>query len=187
MSNPLEMLEVVDNNDNVIRTETKEKIHDEELLHRDVHIWFITPNGEIVFQHRSKSKNLLPDKLDATVAGHVELNDSYEKTAIKECKEETGVDIDVNKLVFLIKNKKSTINHINGKSHNTIGTQYAYLYDGQISDLKVEKEDGEGFELWKIDELPNLSEKDKSKFIPEILCEEMFTLFNKAKNIFYIK
>ena len=104
MSNPLEMLEVVDNNDNVIRTETKEKIHDEELLHRDVHIWFITPNGEIVFQHRSKSKNLLPDKLDATVAGHVELNDSYEKTAIKECKEETGVDIDVNKLVFLIKN-----------------------------------------------------------------------------------
>ncbi len=187
MSNPLELLEVVDDNDNVIRIETKEKIHEDELLHRDVHIWFITPNGEMVFQHRSKNKNLLPDKLDSTVAGHVELNDSYEKTAIKECKEETGIDIDVNKLVFLIKKKKSAVNHVNGKSHNTIGVLYVYLYEGKISDLKVEKDDGEGFELWKIDELPHLSLEDKSKFIPEILCEEMFILFNKAKNIFNIK
>lgn len=183
MSNPLEMLEIVDENDNIIGLETKKKIHEDELLHRDIHIWFITPSGEIVFQHRSKNKKLLPDKLDATVGGHVELNDSYEKTAIKECLEETGVNIDVNKLVFLIKMKNSAVNHITGKSHNAIGVQYAYLFGGHINDLKVEKEDGEGFELWKISDLSNLSESDKSKFIPENLSENMLKLFNKAKDV----
>lgn len=179
MTNLLEILEIVDDNDNVIGTETKGKIHEEELLHRDIHIWFITPNAEIIFQHRSIDKDLLPDKLDSTVAGHVELNDSYEKTAIKECKEETGIDIDINNLIFLTKMKNSAINHRTGKSHNTIGVQYAYLYEGSINDLKIEKNEGEGFELWKISDLQNLS--DKSKFIPENISEDMIKLFNKAK------
>ncbi len=181
MSNPLEILEVVDENDNVIGTKTKLKIHENELLHRDVHIWFITPNGEMVFQHRSKNKQLLPDKLDATVGGHVELNDSYEKTAIKECLEETGIKIEVSELIFLTKMKNSAVNHTTGKSHNTIGVQYAYLFDGHINDLKIEKEDGEGFELWKISDLSSLSESDKSKFIPENLSQDMLKLFNIAK------
>lgn len=183
MNDLLEILEIVDEADKVIGFETKGKIHEDELLHRDVHIWFITPNGEIIFQHRSKNKKLLPDRLDATVGGHVELNHSYEKTAIKECFEETGVNIDINKLVYLTKMKNSAINHSTGKSHNVIGVQYAYLYDGKIEDLKVEKEDGEGFELWKISDLRNLSESDKSKFIPENLSEDMLRLFDKAKDM----
>lgn len=181
MSNPSEILEIVDENDNVIGQETKEIIHQKELLHRDIHIWFITPEEEIVFQHRSKNKKLLPDKLDATVGGHVELNASYEETAVKEALEETGINIDVNKLIFLAKMKNSAVNHTTGESHNTIGVQYAYLYDGHINDLKVEKEDGGGFELWKISDLSNLSESDKLKFIPENLSEDMLKLFNIAK------
>jgi isopentenyldiphosphate isomerase len=42
MSNPLEMLEIVDENDNVIGLETREKVHREGLLHREIHIWFVT-------------------------------------------------------------------------------------------------------------------------------------------------
>jgi len=182
MSNPFEILEVVDEDDNIIGLETKGKIHENELLHRVIHIWFITPKGEIVFQHRSKNKDLLPDKLDATVGGHVEKGDSYEETAIKECKEETGVDIDVNKLVFLNKKITAAYNEKWGKFHRNMNAQYAYLYEGKTSDLKTEINDGEGFEAWKIDDLPNLSENDKLKFIPEILREDMFNFFNKAKD-----
>lgn len=183
MSNPLEMLEIVDENDNVIRLETKGKIHENELLHRVIHIWFITPNGEIVFQHRSKNKDLLPDKLDATVGGHVEAGMSYEETVVKEGKEETGIDIDPKKLLFLIKTITLAYNESWKKFHRVMNVQYAYLYEGDINDLKVEEKDGEGFEAWSIDSLPNLSEEDKNKFIPEILKEDMFELFNKAKEM----
>ena len=183
MGNPLEMLEVIDDNDNVIGLETRVKVHKEGLLHREIHIWFITPKGEIVFQHRAKDKDTYPDKLDATVGGHVDPKMSYEETAVKECKEETGIDIDLNKLLFLTKMRKKSFDEVTGLTNNTIRSQYAYLYEGSISDLMVEEGKAEGFEAWKIEDLPNLSEEDKSKFIGLILGSDMLALFNKAKEL----
>jgi isopentenyldiphosphate isomerase len=183
MSNPLEMLEVIDENDNVVGLETREKIHKDGLLHREIHIWFLTPNAEIIFQHRAKDKDTYPDKLDATVGGHVEPKMSYEETAVKECKEETGINIDLEKLVFLRKMRKKSFDEATGLTNNTIRSQYAYLYDGLISDLQVEDGKAEGFEAWKIDDLSHLSETDKNKFIPLILREDMLDIFNKAREI----
>lgn len=181
MSNPLEILEVIDENDNVIGLETRAKIHQDGLLHREIHIWFLTPKGEIIFQHRAKDKDTYPDKLDATVGGHVEPKMSYEETAIKECKEETGIHIDLNKLLFLTKMRKKSFDEETKLTNNTIRSQYAYLYEGPISDLQAEEGKAEGFEAWKIDDLTNLSEEDKNKFIGLILSEDMLELFNKAR------
>lgn len=177
------MLEVVDENDNVIGLETREKIHKEELLHRDVHIWFITPKSEIIFQLRTRLKDSFPGMLDATVGGHVEPNMSYEETVLKECKEETGIDIDISKLILLKKMKNESFDKVNNKKHRTMNRQYAYLYEGLINDLKIEKDNAESFELWKIDTLNNLSEKDKARFIPARINKNMLNLFNKAKEI----
>ncbi len=178
-----EQLEIINENDEVIGLETREKIHKEGLLHREIHIWFLTPNAEIIFQHRAKDKDTYPDKLDATVGGHVEPKMSYEETAVKECKEETGIDIDLGKLVFLRKMRKKSFDEVTGLTNNTIRSQYAYLYDRSISDLQVEDGKAEGFEAWKIDDLSHLSETDKNKFIPLILREDMLDIFNKARKL----
>lgn len=69
MNENKQMLEIIDENDNVIGLETREKIHKEGLLHREIHVWFFTPRGEIIFQHRVKDKDIYPDLLDATVGG----------------------------------------------------------------------------------------------------------------------
>ncbi len=153
------------------------------FLHREIHIWFLTPKGEIIFQHRAKDKDTYPDKLDATVGGHVEPNMSYEETAVKECKEETGIDIDLTKLIFLGKMRKKSFDEVTKLTNNTIRAQYAYFYEGLISDLQIEKGKSEGFEAWKIDDLPHLSEIDKSRFIGLIVREDMLALFQKAKTI----
>jgi len=180
------MLEVVDENDNVVGLETRAKVHQDGLLHREIHIWFLTPKGEIIFQHRAKDKDTYPDKLDATVGGHVEPKMSYEETAIKECKEETGIDIDLSKLLFLRKMRKKSFDEVTKLTNNTIRSQYAYLYNGPISELQVEEGKAEGFEAWKIDDLPNLSEVDKSKFIGLILADDMLELFKIARRHFLI-
>jgi isopentenyldiphosphate isomerase len=86
-------LEVVNENDEVVGTESRESIHQKGLFHREVHVLFYTPKGEIIFQHRAKDKDMYPDLLDATVGGHVEIGDSYEATAIKEAAEETGIRV----------------------------------------------------------------------------------------------
>ncbi len=183
MSEQLQMLEVVDGNDNVIGLETRKKIHKEGLLHREIHIWFITPSGEAIFQHRAKDKDTYPDKLDATVGGHVEPGMSYEETAVKECEEETGIKIDPSKLILIKKINRKSFDKDSGLINNAMRSQYAYLYNGLIASLKIEDGKSEGFELWKIDDLPNLSEKDKNKFIPLILSDEIISVLNKAKEL----
>lgn len=183
MSDPLEMLEIVDENDAVIGLETRSKIHQDGLLHREMHIWFMTPQGEIIFQHRAKDKDTYPDKLDATVGGHVDLKMSYEETAVKECKEETGLDIDLENLVFLTKMRKRSVDKTTGLINNTIRAQYAYLYADSIEKLVVEQGKAIGFEAWKIDALPTLSGNDKERFIPMILSDEFLSLFGEAREL----
>ncbi|MCU0660452.1 MAG: NUDIX domain-containing protein [Candidatus Pacebacteria bacterium] len=183
MTDQLEMLEVIDENDTVIGLETRKKVHQDGLLHREIHIWFFSPQGELIFQHRAKDKDTYPDKLDATVGEHVEPKMSYEETAIKECKEETGIDIDLNKLVFLTKMRKKSVDEATNLTNNTIRSQYAYLYEGAISNLQVEDSQAEGFEALKLADLFTLSEEDKNKFIGLILEKDMLELFDKARKI----
>lgn len=177
------LLEVVDENDNIIGLETRAKIHKEGLLHREIHVSFFNPNGEIIFQRRSLTKDTYPGKLDTAVGGHVEPNMSYEQTAIKESKEETGIDIKPEELVFLSKSKNPFFDNATNVIHNAIDSEYAYLYRGRIEDLKVEKGEAEGFETWKIADLCSLSEVDKINFKPSLLTKEMLDLFDKAKGI----
>jgi isopentenyldiphosphate isomerase len=157
------ILDIVDENDRVIGQAARKEIHKKGLLHREIHVWFITPRGEIIFQHRAKDKDTFPDLLDATVGGHVEQGGSYEETALKEMKEETGIDGDLKDL------------------HNTIRAQYAYMFQGDIKDLRIEKGRALGFETWPIDALSHLSLENKRKFIPLILGDDMLSLFKKMK------
>ena len=176
-----QMLEVVDENDNIIGLETREKVHKDGLLHREIHVFFLTPQGEIIFQHRAKDKDAYPDKLDATVGGHVDPNMTYEETAIKECKEETGVDIDISKLLFLTKMRKKSFDQVTGMTNNTFRSQYAYFYEDSIDDLQIEDGKATGFETRKIDDLSHLSEEEKGKFTQVLIGEDMIKLFKIEK------
>lgn len=160
-----ELLNIVNENDEVIGVETREKIHQEGLLHREIHVYFVTPNKEVICQHRAKDKDLFPDLLDATVGGHVEVGDSYEKTAIKETQEETGVEISKNDLIFISKNEFNYHDAVSGKINHIFQSRYLYIYRGKIEDLKLEEGKAIGFELRKIEDLRNLDEQERNRFI----------------------
>lgn len=164
-----EILNIVDENDEVIGEETRDNIHKNSLLHREIHVYFITPNKEIIFQHRAKDKDTYPDLLDATVGGHVKIGDSYEQTAIKETEEETGLKINSRDLIFINKIKKYSKDKATNKINNVFNTRYAYIYKGDVKNLKIEAGKALGFEVWTLDKLLNLSESEKAKFIPYIL------------------
>ena len=182
-----EQLEVVNENDEVIGLESRKAIHQKGLLHREIHIWFMTPAREIIFQHRAKDKDTYPDKLDATVGGHVESGMSYEATALKEADEETGVTIDPSKLKLVKKMRKESFDEATGLTNNTIRSQYVYLFDGNINDLKVEEGKAIGFEAWKIDSLATLSNEDRNRFIPMILSKEFLDLFDEGQKLLRLK
>lgn len=172
------LLEIVNERDEVIGMEERTKIHSEGFLHREIQVWFFTLNNQIIFQHRSKQKDIFPDKLDATVSGHVEPNSTYVETATKETLEETGLHVNSKKLIFLRKKREKTFDEISKSVNNTFRVRYVYIYNGDISALKVEKGKSEGFELWDIEELLNISEERKDKFIDFAEVLEIIKLMN---------
>src|SRR3989344_8976137 len=133
-----DILNIVNENDEIVGVAAREEIHKSGLPHREVHVWFYTPNGEVIFQHRAKDKDTFPDLLDATVGGHVEIGDSYEQAAVKETKEETGIEIKVSDLILINKIKKYSEDKSADKINNVFNSRYAYIYRGDVKDLKIE-------------------------------------------------
>jgi len=162
-------LNIVNDKDEIIGEETRENIHARGLWHREVHVYFVTPNKEIIFQHRAKDKDMFPDLLDATVGGHVEIGLSYEETAVKETGEETGIKIRISDLIPVDKIKKSFKDEATGKINSVFNSRYLFVYRGNIDDLKVEEGKALGFEVWPIDKMSDISDSDRKKFIPYIL------------------
>ncbi len=175
-------LNIVDDNDNIIGVEEREIIHAKSLLHREVHVYFVTPEKQIIFQHRAKDKDLFPDLLDATVGGHVEIGDSYEESAIKETFEETGVIIKASDLILVGKFCIKLEDKVNKKNNHAFQQEYLYVYNGDIKDLKIEEGKGLGFEDWSIEKLLNIDDLEIKKFIPYIYKFTSTTLIDFINN-----
>lgn len=77
---------------------SKAAAHRYGYFHPTVHIWFYTENGEILIQKRADNKETFPGLWDISVAGHVSAGETLETAALREVKEEIGLDINLNSL-----------------------------------------------------------------------------------------
>ncbi|MDH5356922.1 MAG: NUDIX domain-containing protein, partial [Gammaproteobacteria bacterium] len=87
-----ELLDVVDENDIVVGVKTRGEIHAKALMHRAVHILVFNSQGELFIQKRAMTKDENPGQWDSSSAGHVDSGETYLQCAIRELKEELGVD-----------------------------------------------------------------------------------------------
>ena len=86
-----ELFDVVDENDCVIRTESRESVHVNNLLHRAVHMLVFNENGDLFLQKRSLWKDRNPGLWDSSAAGHVDTGEDYPTAAPRELAEELGI------------------------------------------------------------------------------------------------
>jgi len=70
-------------------------VHTDGDWHRAVHIWIYNSQGNLVLQKRAAGKDTFPGRWDVSVGGHVTSGDSVLETALKEVREELGIDINV--------------------------------------------------------------------------------------------
>ena len=173
----MEILSIVNENDEVVGQEDRKVIHQKGLLHREIHCWFVTPDKKIIFQKRGLHKETYPGLLDATVGGHIDMNESYEDAAIREAKEETGVEIPTTELTFIKKKQSKSFDTVKELTNNKFTTMYAYIYSGNVNDLKLEDGEALGFQAYSISELENLSDEEKKKFISGCVSKEAIEFY----------
>lgn len=112
-----------------------------------VTIFFQNSNNEILIQKRSKEKN---GKYGIT-SGHVEKNEEAKCGAIREIKEELGIDIEEKDLKLFYKAK------INENEYSL----YKVKKDIEINNLILQKEEVESVKWCNQQEVENLIKRDE--------------------------
>lgn len=179
------LLDVVNENDEVIGQELRSVIHAKGLLHREVHVWFVTKEKEIVFGIRPPIPPLYPFPiLDATAGGHVELGDSYLQAALRETLEETGKSLDQSALIpykkVKVKEEFPDLKIIN----NIFRSVYIYALQDDVSTLQIEQGKGTGFMKVSAEILSDGAADLKKRFffIPYLLERDMIDFYREIKN-----
>jgi len=88
-----EWLDIVDDEDRVIGRDTRARVHAEGHLHRSAHIVLFNARGEVFVQLRSMNKDSGAGLWDTSAAGHVDSGESYLACAVRELREELGIDV----------------------------------------------------------------------------------------------
>lgn len=80
---------------------SKIEAHRQGICHGISAIGLIDNEGRLLIQKRSKSKKSEPNKWDLSSAGHIDVNETPEKAAIREMHEELGIKVAENDLKLI--------------------------------------------------------------------------------------
>ncbi|MCR5210407.1 MAG: NUDIX domain-containing protein [Lachnospiraceae bacterium] len=100
----MELLDIVDENGQPTGgTVERTKAHAEGIRHRTSHVWLVRKrNGhvEVLLQKRSDNKDSFPGCFDISSAGHIPAGVDFIPSAVRELKEELGIDISGDELIL---------------------------------------------------------------------------------------
>ena len=90
---PDEVFDVVDARDQVIGALPRGEIHRQGLRHRAIHIFWVREDGSLCLQRRSYAKDNCPGQISTSCAGHVDSGEGYHAAAVRELREEVGLQV----------------------------------------------------------------------------------------------
>ena len=136
-----EFVDVVDENDNFIKTVSRKESHEKWLLHRVVHVLIFNSAGQMYIQKRSQKMDTNPGLWTSSAAGHVTSGQSYLETAKRETQEELGIKIELEEVGTVV---------VHDPNHNQLIKIFSGLHDGPFDYNKEEIEIGEFLKVGKI-------------------------------------
>ncbi len=89
-----EFFDVLDEQGNKTgKTKARTEVHRDGDWHRAVHIWIVNDKNEALLQKRSPNKDSNPNMWDISCGGHLSAGEDTLAAAVREIKEELGVDV----------------------------------------------------------------------------------------------
>lgn len=152
-----ELLDILNSNgEKTGKTALKSKAHKEGLYHATIHVWIYTSDRKVLLQQRGFNKETYPGYWDVSVAGHVHAGELIEKAAIREVKEEIGLDIAIEQLEKITVKKGERI-HSNGIIDREFYHIFLLKLSAPFSSLKKQNEEVESLQLFDFQILKSIN------------------------------
>ncbi|MFQ5821781.1 MAG: NUDIX hydrolase [Candidatus Heimdallarchaeota archaeon] len=140
-----EYVDIVDENDRIIRRTTRKEMRTKGLRHRGTAILVFNSLGQLFVHKRTATKDVFPEFYDIAVGGVVETGETYETAAKRELAEEVGVTNVGLEFLFKV--------HYESPIHKCVTAIYSCEYDGPLTLQEEELEQGCFLDLDKAKEL----------------------------------
>ena len=169
----MELIQIVDKKGNFTgQVMDKEEAHDKNLLHNEVGIFIINDESKVLLQKRSANKRFSPNKW-GLCAGHVDAYESLETAALREIKEEVGLDLSLKELIPY---GEREINISDSNSH--IAYFYYVICNKKAEEFVIQEEELSEVKWFNIGEIIIMIKDGKTSF-----KENRISLLNGLKNI----
>ena len=184
----MEMLDIVDEN-GVPTGETVERVkaHMLGIRHRTAHVWLARKKEgkiQLLLQKRSMEKDSHPGCYDISSAGHIPAGDDYRGSAVRELREELGVQAAEKDLIPCGLRRFSYQAEFHGRPFwdNQVSRVYLLPFDREEKDFHIQKEELESVRWMNIEQC---IESVENGAIPNcIQMEELLMVKKKALEIF---
>lgn len=172
----MEYIDIVDENNNLTgEIKEKTKAHEDGDFHRTAHVWIINDKNELLLQKRSASKKSYPNYWDISGAGHIRTGETVVEGAIRELKEELGVEASESDLEF-IAIVKSTRNPKNKE----FGNVYLLRCNKKVEEYTFEDEEVSEVKYVYFKELEKMvEEKAEGLLLHQEEFEKLFDYIRK--------
>lgn len=179
----MEFLDIVDINGNPTGEIVERNIaHSNGIMHRTSHVWLFRKRNdsvEVLLQKRSSSKDSFPNCYDISSAGHIPAGIDFIPSAIRELKEELGIDVNENELIYCGDRIITRDEVFHGKPFrdNQFSRVFALWYDLDENSFDYQVEELSGVCWMNFDELFNAVQENTIQHC--IYLEELLLLKNK--------
>lgn len=163
-------------------TKLRSQVHKDGDWHRTVHVWFLNSKRELLIQKRLDTKKSYPGLWDISAAGHIEAGDGSIDSAIKEVREELGVNVLPGELEFLFTIKGKSVTNNGTFVDSEFNDVYLVNKDVDLSSYQIQPEEVAAVKYVDYLELESAIRNNQIDFVPN--NEELDRLFGLLKKRF---
>lgn len=158
-----EILNVMDEQGNVVRTVTREEAERDNHLTPNAIIFIFTPKGEVWVQKRAMAKKHFPGIWDVSACGGISHDEKPEESALREMEEEMGFTCD---LQFV----EAFLNEFPGED-GSLRRRLSHLFIGVSDKIPQVNEEVEEFKAVPADALVQHIQENPAVYVPSFLME----------------
>ena len=140
----------------------KSEAHKNGWWHNTIHLWLYTIDGEILLQQRSRKKDIYPLLWDVSAAGHIDAGEPMVYAAIREVREELGLELSPSQL-----NKIGIYKHESSYANGNIkDNEFHHIFVAELKvnlqDLRPQEAEVEALKLVSFQEFEGLLENSEN-------------------------